>query len=257
VGATYFLDRLLFFSELGSKHNPTVIWPFLPDMSFLGWSVIFREMELWFDPLARDGPQAMAVDEWLLERAANPVLRIYRWDGDWGSVGYFGKLEEAKAQLSGLELVRRWTGGGIVDHRADWTYSLIVPRGCEVARMKGGESYRAIHEILLRVLRAEGADPGLSPSKGKSGGLCFENPVEFDVMDSAGDKLAGAAQRRGKLGLLHQGSVATAGDSRLRGELFAEKLAESWWESEIHVDDSRVAGIVALKYGCKEWLQRR
>jgi lipoate-protein ligase A len=76
-------------------------------------------------------------------------------------------------------------------------------------------------------------------------------------MNAAGEKLAGAAQRRGKLGLLHQGSVATAGDSRLRGELFAEHLAESWWEAEIHPDDGRVAEIVSLKYGRKEWLERR
>lgn len=214
-------------------------------------------MELWFDPLARTGPEAMAVDEWLLECAKNPILRVYRWDGAWGSVGYFGKVAEARAQLPGLDLVRRWTGGGTVDHRADWTYSLIVPKNYEVARMKGGESYRAIHEILTGVLKAEGGEPGLSPAKGKSGGMCFENPVEFDVMDAAGEKLAGAAQRRGKLGLLHQGSVATAGDSRLRGELFAERLAESWWEAEIHPDEDRVARIVSLKYGRKEWLERR
>lgn len=214
-------------------------------------------MELWFDPLARSGPEAMAADEWLLEHAENPVLRIYRWDGEWGSLGYFGKIEDARGCLSGVNLVRRWTGGGTVDHRSDWTYSLIVPRKFEVARMRGGESYRAIHEILTGVLRVEGGDPELAPAKGKSGGMCFENPVEFDVMDAAGDKLAGAAQRRGKLGLLHQGSVATAGNPRLRGELFAERLAESWWEAEIHVDEGRVTEIAALRYARKEWLERR
>jgi lipoate-protein ligase A len=234
--------------------------PFLPFLSegiHLVSTVIFREMELWFDPLPRNGPEAMAVDEWLLEMSKHPVLRIYRWDGDWGSLGYFGKLDDAKLGLSGVNLVRRWTGGGTVDHRGDWTYSLIVPRDRELARMKGGESYRAIHEILLGVLRSEGGEPDLSPGKGKSGGMCFDNPVEFDVMDAGGGKLAGAAQRRGKLGLLHQGSVATAGNSRLRGELFAECLAESWWEAEILVDEMRVAEIVALKYGRQEWLERR
>ncbi len=214
-------------------------------------------MELWFDPLARSGTQAMAVDEWLLEYASIPILRIYQWDGDWGSIGYFGKLEEARDSLSGLNLVRRWTGGGTVDHREDWTYSLIVPKNCELASMKGAESYRAIHEILTDVLKAEGGAPALSPANGKTGGMCFENPVEFDVMDAAGDKLAGAAQRRGKLGLLHQGSVATAGDSRLRGELFAEHITEIWWEAEIHPDEARIAEIVSMKYGRKEWLERR
>lgn len=219
--------------------------------------MIFGEMELWFDPRARSGPEAMAVDESLLEQVRQPVLRIYRWEGAWGSLGYFGKLSEATLGLSGVDFVRRWTGGGIVDHRGDWTYSLIVPRDREIARMKGGESYRAIHRILLEVLRAEGGSPDLSAGRRKSGDMCFENPVEHDLMDGKGAKLAGAAQRRGRLGLLHQGSVATAGDSRLRGELFAERLAESWWEADLAVDENRVAALVGSKYGSKEWLARR
>lgn len=230
---------------------------FIPDVRPSDLDVIFRDMELWFDPLARSGPEAMAVDEWLLEHATNPVLRIYRWDGEWSSLGYFGKLKDAMEGLSNVSFVRRWTGGGTVDHRRDWTYSLIVPRSCELARMKGGESYHALHKILTSVLKAEGGSLALAPANEKCGSMCFENPVEFDVMDAAGKKLAGAAQRRGKLGLLHQGSVATAGNSRLRGNLFAQHLAENWWEAKIHVNARRVAEIVALKYSRKEWLERR
>lgn len=257
AGATYFLDVRHFFRILFPWGICAAILPFPGDGRRLVWDVIFREMELWFDPAARPGPEAMAVDEWLLEYAKNPVLRVYRWNGGWGSLGYFGNLSDARAGLPGVDLVRRWTGGGTVDHRCDWTYSLIVPRSFELARMKGGESYRAIHAILLGVLAAEGGAPDLASASGKSGGMCFENPVEFDVMDATGTKLAGAAQRRGKLGLLHQGSVSTAGDSRLRGELFAERLADSWWEAEIHVDAVRVADIESRKYGNAEWLARR
>lgn len=242
--------RIAFFCRACSFPFPTYIRTIVFD-------VIFQVMELWFDPLARSGAEAMAVDEWLLEYATKPVLRIYHWDGDWGSLGYFGKLSDAKTGLSGVNFVRRWTGGGTVDHRSDWTYSLIVPKSFELARMKGGESYRAIHEILIGVLKAEGGEPDLAPANGESGGMCFENPVEFDVMDATGEKIAGAAQRRGKLGLLHQGSVATAGNSRLRGELFAARLAESWWEAEIYPDEGRIAEIVAMKYSRKEWLERR
>ena len=248
--------RNLIFTQIAFFYGVSSL-PFPADIRTIPSVVIFWEMELWFDPLARSGPEAMAVDEWLVEHATNPVLRIYGWDGKWGSLGYFGKLSDAQEGLPGVNLVRRWTGGGMVDHSRDWTYSLIVPKNFELARMKGGESYHAIHEILTGVLKAEGGAPALSPASGKTGGMCFENPVEFDVMDAAGEKLAGAAQRRGKLGLLHQGSVATAGDLRLRGELFAEHLAESWWEAEIEPDETRVAEIVSLKYGRKEWLERR
>jgi lipoate-protein ligase A len=215
-------------------------------------------MELWFDPQERSGPEAMAVDEWLLETGQLPVMRIYRWDGAWGSLGYFGNLEEAQRTFPGLEWVRRWTGGGVVDHRGDWTYSLMIPKKFELARLKGGESYRAIHQVLVDVLASEGSEaPSLAAGKQKAGSVCFENPVEYDVVGSVGEKLAGAAQRRCKAGLLHQGSVSVRGDFLLRGKLFAEHLAETWSEMEISPDMRKVEALVEKKYGSAAWLGRR
>lgn len=220
--------------------------------------MIFKEMELWFDPQARSGPEAMAVDEWLLETRQLPLMRIYEWDGAWGSLGYFGKLDEARRTFPGVQWVRRWTGGGLVDHRSDWTYSLMIPKKYELARLKGGESYRAIHEVLVDVLASENRSaPMLSAGKSKAGSVCFENPVEFDVVGVAGEKLAGAAQRRCQLGLLHQGSVSQKGDFRLRGSLFAERLAETWSEMEIFPDERSIERLVATRYGTEAWLGRR
>lgn len=220
--------------------------------------VIFEELEVWFDPVARAGPEAMAVDEWLLLTRKIPLLRIYGWDGKWGSIGYFGCLDEARKRMPGLLWVRRWSGGGVVDHSEDWTYSLIVPKGHAFSELKGGESYRRIHEVLVKVLDAEVGAVSLSTSGGESRGACFDNSVEHDVEDSNGAKLAGAAQRRGGFGLLHQGSVLCAGgDSRLRGEIFSESLSKSWSEKEIFVDEQRVAELVEKKYGARSWLERR
>jgi lipoate-protein ligase A len=215
-------------------------------------------MELWFDSQARSGPEAMAVDEWLLETRQLPMMRIYRWDGAWGSLGYFGKLEEAQTTFPGLQWVRRWTGGGVVDHREDWTYSLMIPKKFELARLKGGESYRAIHQVLVNVLASEcNTAPVLAVGNYKSGSVCFESPVEFDVLGSVGEKLAGAAQRRCKAGLLHQGSVSVRGDFLLRGKLFAEQISESWSEMEIFPDERQIKKLVVARYGSDEWLRRR
>jgi lipoate-protein ligase A len=220
--------------------------------------VIFREMELWFDPVARSGPEAMAVDEWLLETRQLPMMRIYKWDGAWGSLGYFGKLQEAQQTFPGLQWVRRWTGGGIVDHRSDWTYSLMIPKTFELARLKGGESYLAIHQVLVNVLASEGnTAPALASGNQKAGSACFENPVEFDVVGSVGEKLAGAAQRRCQLGLLHQGSVSVQGDYQLRGKLFTERLSETWSEMEILPDERKLEKLVASRYGSDGWLRRK
>src|SRR5947207_6599647 len=69
----------------------------------------------------------MAVDEALLADSAAPILRFYRWREPSLSFGYFGLYAEVVDQLNGREIVRRWTGGGIVPHGDDFTYSVIIP----------------------------------------------------------------------------------------------------------------------------------
>ena len=123
---------------------------------------IFKKLRVWLDPIRRTGPEAMAVDEWLLETADLPVLRVYGWAGDWASLGYFGKIAEARVAIPGVGWVRRWTGGGMVDHRADWTYTVVVPQAEPLARWRGAESYRRIHAALEETLLAEGISARMS-----------------------------------------------------------------------------------------------
>src|SRR5436305_10194353 len=79
---------------------------------------------------ARPAAENMAVDEVLLESAASftrPVLRFYGWSEAAASFGYSQRYDEI-ARLTCLRpLVRRPTGGGLVPHDADWTYSLVFP----------------------------------------------------------------------------------------------------------------------------------
>lgn len=220
---------------------------------------IFRKLQYWLDPEARDGPHAMAVDEWLCGVIDCPVLRVYRWDGDWCSVGYFGNLAEAKTRIECTNWVRRITGGGVVDHRADWTYSLVIPKSEPAANWRGDASYRAIHEALAAVLRAEGINCRLSSGESVAGeALCFANPVDHDVVDANGEKIAGAGQRRSRVGLLHQGSVAlVAGASEKRTLALAEKLAERVATAEFWPKAEAVGCLVKERYGNREWLERR
>ncbi len=221
--------------------------------------VVFERLRLWIDPVERSGPEAMAVDEWLLETADSPVLRVYRWLGEWGSVGYFGNLVDARASLPGLSWVRRWTGGGTVDHRADWTYSVVSPAGSALAGMKGAESYRILHEALVAALRDEGLTAILASGASATGeSLCFRNPVGHDLVDSSGAKIAGAGQRRTRRGVLHQGSVAClpAGgrgfEERAHG--LAGKLAEGWETADFRVPTAWLEEKVGARYGNPHWL---
>ena len=165
-------------------------------------------IKFWRDQVVRSGPENMAVDSWLVEREGEPVLRVYDWQGEWGSLGYFGAAAEARATMPKVSLVRRATGGGFVDHRHDQTYTLVLPRGCGLAERKGDESYRVIHSALAEVLREAGAEVRLVQEDAPvESPACFEKPVAWDLVDGRGCKVAGAGQRRSRKGLLHQGSV--------------------------------------------------
>lgn len=222
---------------------------------------MFERLQLWLDPKPRNGPEAMAVDEWLLETIKVPVLRVYKWSGNWGSLGYFGKLDEAKVLMPGLEWVRRWTGGGLVDHREDWTYTLVVPIEESVARLKGAESYRLIHAALLEALSEEGFAAALSDGKTQTGAaLCFQNPVSYDIVSGAGEKLAGAGQRRSSKGLLHQGSVAglcEQGLSQSRGYALARILCKGFQAQELAPSSRWIKDTIASRYELPSWTSRR
>src|SRR5690242_7405132 len=72
----------------------------------------------------------MALDEALLEAIAQvevPLLRFYGWSEPAASFGYFQKYQEIARATLLRPLVRRPTGGGLVPHEADWTYSVIFP----------------------------------------------------------------------------------------------------------------------------------
>lgn len=221
---------------------------------------VFEQLNVWIDPVKRPGPEAMAVDEWLLETMVTPVLRIYGWLGEWGSVGYFGQLTAARAAFPELEWVRRWTGGGTVDHRADWSYTVVAPAGTVIAGLRGAESYRILHEALARTLLDEGIDARLSTGADLTGAaLCFENPVGHDLIDPAGRKLAGAGQRRTRRGLLHQGSVAAPCDeetSSKRSARLADLLANQWLHVDLQPPRSWLVGKINFRYGNPERINR-
>lgn len=216
---------------------------------------------LWLDPVRRSGPEAMAVDEILLELAGQPVLRVYGWAGAWASIGYFGEIKQAQQAFPDTACVRRWTGGGMVDHRADWTYSLVVPRAERLATVRGEESYRRIHAALARALAPEGIAASLSGGGGETGdALCFSNPVGHDLVTSDGRKLAGAGQRRTRAGLLHQGSAALPCGleaSRSRAERLAAALAERWEVADLQPDPREIAAKVLARYAADLWTGRR
>src|SRR5437764_14717369 len=90
----------------------------------------------------------MAIDEALLETAVLPTIRFYRWRSPALSFGYFGKFSDVAIYAAERDLVRRWTGGGIVFHGDDLTYSSVVPASSPVFAESSIAIYGKIHRAL-------------------------------------------------------------------------------------------------------------
>jgi lipoate-protein ligase A len=164
--------------------------------------------------LLRQGKNAadynMALDEALLQLApelGHPVLRFYGWLGPAATFGYSQRYAEIEKLTLLRPLVRRPTGGGFVPHDADWTYSLVFPAGHLWHGLKAVESYRRVHEWIRDAFGKMNVATTLSPRSQKEiPGQCFIGAEKDDVLWH-GRKIAGAAQRRTRSGLLIQGSV--------------------------------------------------
>ena len=119
----------------------------------------------------------MAVDEALLECVAGwkqPVLRFYGWSEPAATFGYSQHYADVARWTALRPLIRRPTGGGLVPHDADWTYSLAFPPGHPWYELKAVESYRAAHQWVTRLSPPWACDPTCSAAARLAApGQCF------------------------------------------------------------------------------------
>jgi lipoyl(octanoyl) transferase len=253
---------------------------------------LFAMLDVYQDATPRMAALNMAIDEALLEQVTQPSIRTYRWDHPALSFGYFGKFSDVSGYAVERDIVRRWTGGGIVFHGDDLTYSIIIPGNDPLFAQSSTSIYENIHQAIREALAASGqraelvqiesrpdvggrsscdADDGLlgaRPSRDGQPGLagarfsmisdaCFARPVFADVTVN-GQKVAGAAQRRTRCGLLQQGSiqqVVLAEDFEMR---FADHLAKECVVKNLSdAILARASEIAARKYGTEAWLRKR
>ncbi|MCP4177634.1 MAG: lipoate--protein ligase family protein [bacterium] len=217
----------------------------------------------------------MAIDESLLQVIQEkniPLLRIYDWNRTAMSIGYVQKYDAVIKK--GYDLVRRPTGGGVVFHDVDLTYTVIIPKGHKIERANREESYYIIHKIVIDALAKMKMESNLvdktNAPKDRSSMQCFVAPVKFDVSikDSktgVDSKVAGAAQRRTKHGILHQGSIVLDDIKNIKPALI-NNLIDSF-RKELNIDfigfkpDAEfldVAEKLAVsKYSLDEWNKLR
>ena len=230
---------------------------------------LFAHLTIYHEERPHPAAINMAIDEALLETVVVPTIRFYRWQSPALSFGYFGKFSNVAIYAPERDLIRRWTGGGIVFHKDDLTYSIVIPANDPVFEESSMVLYERIHRALCGALAGIGQNAEvvgsaccadsrkLSGQRGIPTCNCFANPVRADVMlDDR--KIAGAAQRRTRRGLLQQGSIQGIDIKTDLAQKFAQAMSANCSESVVREEILQRAGELAReKYGSDSWLKKR
>ncbi|MBI3212164.1 MAG: lipoate--protein ligase family protein [Simkania negevensis] len=153
-----------------------------------------------------------------------PLLHFYDWEKKSATFGYFINpahfLQLENVKKMGIALARRPTGGGILFHHCDLAFSILLPANALHFSLNPLHNYHFINEQVKKAVKNILAslypmhEPSLLKEEEKPFDwgcrhFCMAKPTKYDVM-IGGRKIAGAAQRNQKQGLLHQGSIAVA-----------------------------------------------
>ncbi|MDP8233828.1 MAG: lipoate--protein ligase family protein [Candidatus Saelkia tenebricola] len=163
----------------------------------------------------------MALDEAIFQSfspgVSRPTIRIYGWRPFGFSFGFPQNISDIlnveKCKKNNIPFVRRITGGGVIYHKNDISYSLICSKSD--LDIEGGilDSYKVINSFLIRFYKNLGLDAKFSGYKDSesSDGLCCKAKEVYDVI-LRGYKIGGSAQRRRKEVILQHGSIPLQGE---------------------------------------------
>jgi lipoate-protein ligase A len=184
-----------------------------------------------------DAAANMAVDEAIFlsfkEHKTLPTLRLYGWSPSAFSIG---QSQNASDVLDSPNFVRRPTGGGVIFHDNELTYSIVLAQsdiglsyrvnpvrdkapkvtdGCLRQPVSYGvkESYENITSFLITAYHSLGIDACFAKetapqplARHSIADFCFSRKEEYDIVAS-GKKIGGNAQKRRRNIILQHGSI--------------------------------------------------
>jgi lipoyl(octanoyl) transferase len=163
-------------------------------------------------------PLNMAIDETLLDLyllSPEPTLRIYGWEPHGFSLGCSQEAELVlhveKCIKDNIPFVKRATGGGIIFHGNEVTYSLVCSEEDIGFPPSVKDAYRIICSFLMESYKRLGLQPcfAMESPEGRQkikSTFCFSSFEDYDIL-VRGKKIGGNAQKRKKKIILQHGSV--------------------------------------------------
>lgn len=213
----------------------------------------------------------MALDAGLLDRAAatgESVMRVYSWAMPTLS---FGRHESAaklfrarELAAAGFETVRRPTGGRVLLHDDEATYSVTAP---VIDGEPLNRSYERINTLLLAALAQLGIEASIAAERRASrpgDAACFAEPSPGELVVN-GRKLVGSAQVRERGALLQHGSILFSDDQSRITTLAVRPMTPSAPASALRALLGRAPSVnevahalrraVEQSFGAAEWLE--
>jgi len=142
-----------------------------------------------------------------------PIFRVYAWEASF-TYGISQNIESLKndAHLVSYDdkHAQRMTGGGILFHGNDISYSLVIPTSL-VKGLSVKESYELICGFLMEFYKGLGLHPvyakDLEELNLSKSHYCQEGYEPYDIL-VGGKKIGGNAQRRSKEAIFQHGSIS-------------------------------------------------
>lgn len=164
----------------------------------------------------------MAIDESLLKNFNEgdlPILRLYRWDENSATIGISQDVKQYSHIVKNNNIAKRITGGGVLFHGHDISYSLVIPSSY-LENLSIKKSYEYICGFILEFYKTLGLrvsfakdNKNIELSKNEYCQVGFE---AYDILLN-GKKIGGNAQRRTKKAVFQHGSIPIF-KSEVKGE---------------------------------------
>lgn len=161
----------------------------------------------------------MEKDKLLLEKLKiipECFLHFYDWVSPSVTYGHFLLPEEhvslSKLECLGISLAKRPTGGGLLFHGKDFTFSVLISSQHPFYSLNTLENYAFINKRIQKALQRSCLKSEFllhqhvnieDPYKK----YCMASPTIYDILVD-NKKVCGGAQRRKNYGFLHQASIS-------------------------------------------------
>ena len=209
----------------------------------------------------------MAVDEALLlsfdPATSLPLLRLYGWQPPALSLGRFQDAAKVlnldRCHAAGVPTVRRITGGGVIYHADELTYSIVCAPHQLSPATSVKETFRILTTFLLVFYRKLGMEPCYAADVcrgqrlGERTAFCFAGKETYDILVK-GKKIGGNAQRRQKEVIFQHGSIPLENRAEKGGTFMREsphdlrEQTSSLAEAGIRMDEVKLKSLLVESF---------